>query len=86
MQVVDLSLLPHADVTLYIELKPVLPPEAYITGDVRELVGGMVLCSILLYGTNHLECILFIPYRPLLCVATVVTHTHGWSLVKCNVV
>jgi hypothetical protein len=44
VQVVDLSLLPHADVTLYIELKPVLPPEAYITGDVRELVGGTVLC------------------------------------------
>ncbi|KAG5179043.1 hypothetical protein JKP88DRAFT_350052 [Tribonema minus] len=40
-QVVDLSLPAHADVTLYIELRPVLPLEAYVTGDIRELVGGI---------------------------------------------
>jgi hypothetical protein len=40
VQVVDLSLPSHADVTLYIDLRPVLPLEAYTTGDVRELVGG----------------------------------------------
>ncbi|CAM9221770.1 unnamed protein product [Scytosiphon promiscuus] len=40
-QVADMPLLPQSETTLYIGLRPVLPPEAYTSGDCRELIGGV---------------------------------------------